>query len=34
MVKMFGQQAVFDELFRNNKIWFASEGQTKWESLM
>lgn len=24
LVKIFGQQAVFDEIFRNNKIWFAS----------
>lgn len=24
LVKSFGQQAVLDEVFRNNKIWFAS----------
>ena len=24
MVKVFGEQAVVDEIFRNNKIWFAS----------
>jgi hypothetical protein len=24
LVKSFGQQAVLDEAFRNNKIWFAS----------
>jgi hypothetical protein len=25
LVKLFGQQAVFDEIYRNNKIWFDSE---------
>jgi hypothetical protein len=24
LVKVFGQQAVLDEIYRNNKIWFAS----------
>lgn len=34
LVKLFGQQAVFDEVFRNNKIWFASENKEgKWTEL-
>jgi hypothetical protein len=33
-VKILGQQAVFDEMFRNNKIWFASENKdNKWQIL-
>ena len=31
LVKLLGDQAVVDEIFRNNKIWFASEGkEDKW----
>jgi hypothetical protein len=33
LVKMFGQQAVMDEGLRNNKIWFATEPESKWETL-
>ena len=34
MVKVFGEQAVVDEIFRNNKIWFSSESsEEKWEEL-
>ena len=34
LVKLLGEQAVVDEIFRNNKIWFASEGkEDKWEEL-
>lgn len=34
LVKVFGQQAIFDQLFRNNKIWFASENRNnKWDDL-
>lgn len=29
LVKAFGQQAVYDECLRNNKIWFASEYKDK-----
>jgi hypothetical protein len=34
LVKLLGQQAVIDEVFRNNKIWFASEHKEhKWTEL-
>ena len=34
LVKMFGEQAVVDEIFRNNKIWFNSQDKDdKWDEL-
>jgi hypothetical protein len=34
LVKALGEQVALDEVFRNNKIWFASENsERKWVML-